>query len=81
MCLHHHGCPRKYKKTPVWPQQYVTWTELLCRFNDVFARNEQGLPRNWSPSANIPHIAQQARQSAARLLAMLAVIRLHAIKV
>ena len=52
-----------------------------CRFNDVFARDEQGLPRNWSPSANIPLIAQQARQSAARLLAMLAVIRLHATKV
>lgn len=52
-----------------------------CRFNDVFARDEQGLPRNWSPSANIPNIAQQARQSAARLLAMLAVIRLHATKV
>lgn len=51
------------------------------RFNDVFTRDEQGLPRNWSPSANIPTIAQQARQSAARLLALLAVIRLHTVKV
>lgn len=52
-----------------------------CRFNDVFARDEQHMPRNWSPSANIPAIAQQARQSAARLLALLAVIRLHSVKV
>jgi len=47
----------------------------------VFARDEQHMPRNWSPSANIPAIAQQARQSAARLLALLAVIRLHSVKV
>ncbi|KAL3156977.1 hypothetical protein ABBQ38_001233 [Trebouxia sp. C0009 RCD-2024] len=55
-------------------------SRMKDRFNEVFARNEQGLPRNWSPSANIPLVAQQARQSAARLLAMLAVIRLHATK-
>ena len=54
---------------------------MICRFNDVFTRDEQGLPRNWSPSANIPAIAQQARQSAAKLLALLAVIRLHSAKV
>ena len=53
----------------------------ICRFNDVFTRDEQGLPRNWSPSANIPLIAQQARQAAAKLLALLAVIRLHTVKV
>lgn len=62
----------------------VTFTHAAacgCRFNDVFARDEQHMPRNWSPSANIPAIAQQARQSAARLLALLAVIRLHSVKV
>lgn len=47
----------------------------------MFTRDEAGLPRNWSPSANIPAVAQQARQSAARLLALLAVIRLHTVKV
>ena len=55
--------------------------DWFCRFNDVFTRDEQGLPCNWSPSANIPAIAQQARQSAAKLLALLAVIRLHSVKV
>lgn len=55
-------------------------SRMKDRFNDVFTRDEQGLPRNWSPSANIPTIAQQARQSAARLLALLAVIRLHTVK-
>ncbi|DBA68461.1 hypothetical protein WJX79_008695 [Trebouxia sp. C0005] len=55
-------------------------SRMKDRFNDVFARDEQHMPRNWSPSANIPAIAQQARQSAARLLALLAVIRLHAVK-
>ena len=74
---YHHGCLCNMT-TPVVA---ITVCNLPCRFNDVFARTEQGLPRNWSPSANIPHIAQQARQSAARLLAMLAVIRLHATKV
>lgn len=54
---------------------------MNCRFNDVFTKDEQGLPRNWTPKANIPAVALQARQSAAKLLAMLAVLRLHAAKV
>ena len=51
------------------------------RFNEVFTRDDQVLPRNWTPKANIPAVAQQARQSAAKILALLAVIRLHAAKV
>ncbi len=86
------GCQAVYCKCSQCRSTSVSFTEATvhgccsnscrgCRFNDVFARDEQHMPRNWSPSANIPAIAQQARQSAARLLALLAVIRLHSVKV
>lgn len=42
----------------------------------VFSKDETGMMRSWSPSANIPAANQKAREAAAHLLAQLAVIRL-----
>ena len=46
------------------------------RFTEVFSRDEAGLPRAWGPSANVPAAAREARLAAARVLALLAVLRL-----
>jgi hypothetical protein len=46
------------------------------RFNEVFLRDEAGLPRAWSARANIPAVTASARAAAARLLAQLAVLRI-----
>jgi Root hair defective 3 GTP-binding protein (RHD3) len=54
-----------YQSSPGW----------LCRFSEVFSRDESGLPRSWGPRADVPGAAAQARGSAAHLLSLLAVIR------
>lgn len=46
------------------------------RFNEVFQRDEQGMPRSWAPSVDIPAVALEARRAAARLLAQLAAVQL-----
>ena len=42
----------------------------------MFSRDEAGLPRAWGPAANVPAAARDARLAAARVLALLAVLRL-----
>ena len=52
---------------------------LAClppRFTEVFNRDEHDMPRTWGTRANIPAAAQQARQAALQVLALLAVTRL-----
>ena len=45
------------------------------RFTEVFTKDDNDMPRSWSPKVNIPAIAQDAKQAAAKVLALLAVIR------
>jgi len=47
-----------------------------CRFNEVFQRDEQGMPRTWAPSVDIHAGALEARRAAALLLSQLAAVRL-----
>lgn len=49
---------------------------LLRSFSEVFSRDEGGLPRSWGPRADVPGAAAEARAASARLLALLAVMRL-----
>ena len=46
------------------------------RFNEVFQRDEKGMPRTWQPSVDIPAVTIAARKGAAQLLAQLSFIRL-----
>ena len=47
----------------------------------VFSKDEGGMPRTWGPRANIQAANQKARLAAAQLLAQLAVMRLNTAKV
>ena len=49
---------------------------LPLRFTEVFNKDEHDMPRTWGTRANIPAAAQQARQAALLVLALLAVTRL-----
>ena len=42
----------------------------------MFQRDEQGMPRTWAPSVDIPAGALEARRAAALLLSQLAAARL-----
>eukprot|EP00887_Chlorella_sp_A99_P002604 scaffold6.g2604.t1 len=46
------------------------------RFNEVFQRDEAGLPRTWQPGVDVPAVTAAARRAAAQLLAQLVVVRL-----
>lgn len=48
----------------------------LHSFGEVFSRDEAGMPRSWGPRADVPGAAAEARTAAARLLALLAIVRL-----
>ncbi|GAB4820674.1 hypothetical protein N2152v2_007720 [Parachlorella kessleri] len=51
-------------------------SRIKDRFNEVFQRDEQGMPRTWAPSVDIPAVALEARRAAALLLSQLAAARL-----
>lgn len=51
-------------------------SRIKDRFNEVFQRDDAGMPRNWPPSADVPAVTAAARAAAARLLAQLAVVRM-----
>jgi len=48
------------------------------RFAEVFQKDEQGMPRSWTPSVDIAAVANEAKRESARLLSMLCVVRLGA---
>lgn len=45
------------------------------RFSQLFFRNDEGLPRSWTPRVNISAVAAEARRGASQILALLAFIR------
>ncbi|KAF8071092.1 RHD3 [Scenedesmus sp. PABB004] len=50
-------------------------TKMRDVFNHAFSLDEHGTPRTWRPKDNIPALARAARREAARVLALLAVVR------
>ena len=61
-------------KLPSWLTSH--WLVLAPRFAEVFQRDEQGMPRSWAPSVDVPAVAREARRAAALLLSQLAAVRL-----
>lgn len=64
-------------------------TDLFCgfdgqcggvrrRFNHVFTRDDNGMPRSWTPRLDVGAIAVDARRGAAAILALLACLRADA---
>ena len=51
---------------------------LKDRFQDVFQKDEQGMPRTWSPAVDIPGVAAEAKRAAAMLLSQLCIVRITA---
>ena len=58
------------------PASQLRLARLPLRFTEVFNKDEHDMPRTWGTRANIPAAAQQARQAALQVLALLAVTRL-----
>lgn len=48
----------------------------MARFSELFAEDEDGIPRNWAPKISIPSVTSEARQGAAQVMALLAANRL-----
>ena len=48
------------------------------RFNQVFSRDDKGMPRSWTPRVDVGAIAVDARRGAAAVLALLACLRVDA---
>ena len=49
---------------------------LKDRFSETFQKDDQGMPRTWSPAVDIPTVAADSRRAAALLLSQLCVVRL-----
>jgi hypothetical protein len=45
------------------------------RFNEIFQRDEQGMPRTWQPSVDVTAVTATGRKAAAQLLAQLSFVR------
>lgn len=54
---------------------HTVLSRMKDRFNELFSRNDEGLPRSWNPRVNVSAVAAESRRGAAQVLALLAIIR------